>query len=111
MASDLAYEAQTKAAASRGWRPAHLDAIWRDHENRPGGWCDHPRLWWNREGQLVLTAEPYQSNTQPGVVEAWAAKNGWTLERSADESPYFPGQTCLIILTAQRGQRQHWGRP
>ncbi len=82
----------------RLFNPAHHDPCLCD-EAAHFGLTDHDRRWIGRDGQPVLTWEPYidtEHNAVP-AFRAWAAARGLTVE-IGDRSPWNPGSTTLLII-------------
>jgi hypothetical protein len=65
---------------------------------------DHTKVW-SREGQLVLTTEPYDvSEGDLKMMGSWAAVSGWTFnDLGSAASPHFPGRTRLLLFAFREG--------
>lgn len=63
---------------------------------------DHPRRWINKQGESILTAEPYEFEGEQ-FAELVAECTALGLDVSVrGVSPYFPGRTTLIIIRKGR---------
>lgn len=106
------YDEETDRAAKRGWRPA--DAHTCPHVIA-GGNCqadvnvvclcqrhhhalDHARTWHDRDGQLILTGEPY--DISGGNLSAFIFDCALLDLRVSisGRSMWYPGSTLLLII-------------
>lgn len=84
-------------AYGRDWRSACLCTQWQ----RTTWVWDHEHLWLDRDGNYVLTLEPYLTvgNLHLDELLARAANDGLQVEVSDAESPWNPGATLLLVVT------------
>ena len=64
---------------------------------------DHPRRWTDRDGNPVLSAEPYDAHGEDlaELVAELAALGLWV--RLSGRSPYYPTRTLLLVISREAG--------
>jgi hypothetical protein len=63
---------------------------------------DHGRIWLDEDGKHVLTGEPYNASPRElSALFADADEHGLKV-RISGRSPWFPGATVLIHISAQK---------
>ena len=82
----------------------------RCHGKGTEEWCvcfrhrvtlDHPRLWLDKHGRHVFTAEPYRLEFDDLAAVAAEVKQLGLRVRLNGRSPWNPGRTFLILITRE----------
>ncbi len=73
---------------------------WPDEEC--GHWADHIRAFKDNKGKVYIVCQPYLEPAELRTkLELWARRRGLHVEiHDKSESWYYPGETCLIVITA-----------
>lgn len=71
-------------------------------DEKLGRWVDHVRAYRDRRRKVYIISQPYADPDElRPKLESWAERRGLRVDvRGKDESWYYPGETCLIIITA-----------
>jgi len=87
----------TKTTGCHGWDTAHFRRLA----------LDHVRAWTDKDGNRLITFEPYFDNLESPTVRdalfsftSYAFELGLEVQR-AGESVYFPGECALFIVRAR----------
>jgi hypothetical protein len=82
--------------------PNHPDPCLCDLFDRPESPMDHTRMWRDGIGRLIYTTEPYGvTDTAFRVFSDGLAAHGIEVRNlGSAHSPWFPGHTTLLMLTA-----------